>query len=105
LSSPLTPEEAATFAEAKALAAALVPTAEIRGTSVVEGFPTDQPRCDTNGMYRNFRVYLRRETLANLATATGILVHERLHGTGLSDETREFENAMTALIGRLATRR
>lgn len=91
------------FARAKAIARDLVPDADVIGTNVVEEFPTDDQNCHTEGLYRNRTVYVRRTCLKSLARTAGVLIHERLHGKGYHDETRAFENAMTELLGELAS--
>jgi hypothetical protein len=56
------------------------------------------------GAYRKQTVYILRSALQSLATATGILIHERLHGMGYDDVSREFESYMTVLLGELAVK-
>lgn len=99
---------------AKSIARELVPVTEVGQTHVVEAFPQlDKGACTTEGLYRNGLVYIKRSCLTPaddtsqaeitaMAKATGILIHERLHGRGFLDETAQFEYEMTTLIGQLA---
>lgn len=100
---PLSASEQKTWDRAKLVAKKLVPDAEVRGTYLVEAFSEmDDSYCLIRGLYKNSTVYVRRDCLQSLATTVGVLVHERLHGMDLLDQTREFESAMTDLIGALA---
>lgn len=59
------------------------------------------------GMYRggNDRIYILRDALRNVASATGILIHEFIHKYfDERDETREFENLLTAVSGKAGER-
>ncbi len=113
---PLTETEQRIFEKAKAIAKKLVPDTEVGQTFVVEAFPDiDAAACVCEGLWRKTNVYIRRSVLAvdpnldpaeaekrALAKATGVLVHERLHGKGFADGTIEFEYEMTMRLGALA---
>ncbi len=103
---PLTPKEQSMFEAAKAIAKNAVPDSKVKLTKVVEEFPTDNQRCMTEGMYRATKnggtIFLRRTCLDSLEKSVGVLIHERLHGLGHSDESRGFEYAMTMMLGEMA---
>ena len=102
LSTPLTSLEQSILTDAKFLAKKVIPDTNVTITRVVEDFPTDSLMNCTQGLYKNKIVYLRRECLKDLAIATGVLIHERIHGEGFNDSTRAFENRMTELLGQLS---
>lgn len=50
------------------------------------------------------RIIIKRSQLVSLASFTGTLLHEITHArTGYADVTREFETALTNLLGKVAT--
>jgi hypothetical protein len=52
------------------------------------------------------RIIIKRSELASVCSFAGILLHEITHArTGYCDVTREFETALTALLGRVASSR
>ena len=95
----LSKQERNIFVKAKAIAKELVPYTKVLSTNIVDEFNGLER---INGLYKNQKVYIRRSSLQNLAEATGILIHERLHGKGLDDLSVPFECAMTSLLGTLA---
>ena len=59
---------------------------------------------DANGAWdeANKRVIIKRSQLATLEKFTGTLIHELIHAhTGADDETIDFENELTNMLGRL----
>ena len=52
------------------------------------------------------RIVIKRTELAKLASFAGTLLHEITHAkTGFPDVSREFEDALTEVIGQLSTAR
>lgn len=71
---------------------------EVRLSSELRATDTD----DTAGLHQRGeqRIILRRDTLASPEKFTGVLLHEVAHTRTLApDQTREFENALTELLG------
>jgi hypothetical protein len=57
---------------------------------------------DTDGLWdaENGRIIIKRSELSSLASFAGTLLHEMTHAkTGFSDVTRDFEGALTEVIG------
>lgn len=105
LKTPLTKYEEIVLVEATKLAENIVPLSKVRGVKMVEDFPSDLVSCGkTLGLYKGKTIYLHRDVLQQLSLATGVLIHERLHGLGHVDADRRFEFAMTELLGELAVR-
>lgn len=103
---PLDDDESRILREAKSIAADVIPAdnTKVSSVQVVEEFPYDSAVCTTNGLYRDGKVYIRRSCLSDLASAVGTLIHERIHGMGYFDESRQFEHKMTEVMGSLAAR-
>jgi hypothetical protein len=61
--------------------------------------------CDAAGLWdsQTRSIVIRRDQLASLSDFAGTLLHEIVHAkTGFADVTREFETALTLLMGRAA---
>ena len=74
---------------------------------IVKEFNYSEVSRDTLGFYncQNDTVYVWIEVIENypFATLMGVLIHEHMHRvSGAPDRTREFENALTDELGRLA---
>ena len=76
---------------------------------IVEEFNYDEVSVGTLGYYngRNDTVYILKEVIEDecypFATLMGTLIHEHIHRiSGAPDRTREFENALSEELGRLA---
>lgn len=69
--------------------------------------PSDDGRNDAEGLWEEDkrRIIIKRDQLNSLRTFAGTLLHEITHArTGEEDVTREFELALTDLIGQVATK-
>ena len=76
---------------------------EVRVTTTMR--PSQDGRSDALGLWEQADglIVIRRDQLRSLADFAGTLLHEITHArTGASDISREFESALTDVIGRLA---
>lgn len=56
------------------------------------------------GLWDHPNIIIQRSELKTLQTYAGVLLHEATHAiTGTSDVSREFEDALTEIIGKIAT--
>lgn len=99
----LTESEADTLHIAHEIAISSTLASDVEQVIVVDEFPARMGG-GIQGAYRKQTVYILRSALQSLAIATGILIHERLHGMGYDDVSREFESYMTVLLGELAVK-
>ena len=55
---------------------------------------------ESTGVYDNGTIIVKRSVLNNLSEFLGVLIHEFAHyNSGASDNTREFENVLTRMLG------
>jgi hypothetical protein len=76
----------------------------ISETMVKEG---THASADADGLWdsRKGWIIIKRSALASMEAFAGILLHEVVHAeTGLTDVTRNFESALTRVIGKLASK-
>jgi hypothetical protein len=98
----LTPEEMDRLDLAISTAKHHTPRSDVQETHVVAAFPKFL-EVGCNGVYYKKVAYISREVLnGEWETLLGVMIHERIHGEGYDDVSRDFENRMTELIGVLA---
>ncbi|KKS89333.1 MAG: hypothetical protein UV64_C0007G0036 [Parcubacteria group bacterium GW2011_GWC1_43_11b] len=103
LASPLTEAEKKVLKIAREVSQKVVPDAKISQVRIVESISNAdnaQNGLTTVGLYKKGIVYLSRENLGSIGSATAVLIHERLHGKGFKDGDIAFEGELTFAIGK-----